>query len=429
MQQHVTFILFLFMLGACIGSFLNVVVWRVPRRESLITPPSHCPSCGHLLPWYDNIPIFGWIKLGGKCRFCKTGISPRYPIVEAATALLFVFYYVMFYIVDLGPCAAHRRMMLRDMVHPIYIHVPLGWPMFLLYLFMASALLAASLIDADEYFIPVSIPWLLSGVGVLVHAVIDHPNVPGALNAITLAGQPSPAAALAAGGMLGLLLSMGARYFNVLLPKSFPLGDPLLEVEDRKAWEKEYKKAKKEGREMDPPPPEYTRWEIRREMGKEMLFLMPPMALGIGWYLLTTRVPGLRAMWSSAVRHDWVSGMLGALFGGLIGGLVVWITRILGTIGFGKLAMGLGDVDLMFGVGAIIGAGAATVAFFIAPFFGLLWALYLLISGKRREMPYGPYLSLGAGAVMLFYCRITDWLEPGLAGLGMMINDVIGRGG
>src|SRR5947207_2881400 len=84
--SHLPFIVFFFMLGACVGSFLNVVIWRLPRGESLSSPPSHCPKCGKTLKWYDNIPILGWIKLGGKCRFCGQPISVRYPIVEAITA-------------------------------------------------------------------------------------------------------------------------------------------------------------------------------------------------------------------------------------------------------------------------------------------------------------------------------------------------------
>src|SRR5947209_16593850 len=107
-MPHLLFLPFLFVLGACIGSFLNVVVWRLPRGESLVTPPSHCPKCGKMLLFRDNIPILGWIKLGGKCRFCREPISPRYPIVEAVTACLFVFYYVMFYHVHVGPCSPQQ---------------------------------------------------------------------------------------------------------------------------------------------------------------------------------------------------------------------------------------------------------------------------------------------------------------------------------
>ncbi|MFP7835070.1 prepilin peptidase [Marisediminicola sp. LYQ134] len=78
------------LLGLAIGSFLNVVIWRVPRGESLSRPPSACPRCGHRIRWHDNIPVLGWVLLRGRCRDCGEPISVRYPVVEAATGVLFV---------------------------------------------------------------------------------------------------------------------------------------------------------------------------------------------------------------------------------------------------------------------------------------------------------------------------------------------------
>lgn len=83
------FFTFVFVLGAAIGSFLNVVVYRLPAGESLLWPASRCPSCGHALGVQENIPVFGWLRLRGLCRWCRVPISPRYPLVEAATGLLF----------------------------------------------------------------------------------------------------------------------------------------------------------------------------------------------------------------------------------------------------------------------------------------------------------------------------------------------------
>jgi leader peptidase (prepilin peptidase) / N-methyltransferase len=77
------------LVGGAIGSFLNVVVYRSPRGLSLVAPPSHCPNCKHLIRWYDNIPVFGWLRLGGKCRDCRQPIAWRYPLVELITALMF----------------------------------------------------------------------------------------------------------------------------------------------------------------------------------------------------------------------------------------------------------------------------------------------------------------------------------------------------
>ncbi|AFY37005.1 type 4 prepilin peptidase 1 [[Leptolyngbya] sp. PCC 7376] len=81
---------FIFVIGSCFGSFLNVVVYRLPEGLSLIHPPSRCPKCGHGLSARENIPVFGWITLLGKCRWCKTPIPVRYPLVEAFVGLLFV---------------------------------------------------------------------------------------------------------------------------------------------------------------------------------------------------------------------------------------------------------------------------------------------------------------------------------------------------
>jgi len=76
--------------GLLIGSFLNVVAWRLPRGESLVKPRSKCPGCDTQLKAYDNIPLFSWLVLRGRCRRCKTSISARYPVVEAVTAALYV---------------------------------------------------------------------------------------------------------------------------------------------------------------------------------------------------------------------------------------------------------------------------------------------------------------------------------------------------
>jgi leader peptidase (prepilin peptidase)/N-methyltransferase len=80
----------LFVLGLLVGSFLNVCIYRLPRRESLNWPGSHCTSCDRPLSWYENIPLVSWLVLRGRCRTCHTPISPVYPIVEALTGLVFL---------------------------------------------------------------------------------------------------------------------------------------------------------------------------------------------------------------------------------------------------------------------------------------------------------------------------------------------------
>ncbi|MBP5242197.1 MAG: prepilin peptidase [Clostridia bacterium] len=85
----VTLVIFA-VVGLCVGSFLNVVIYRLPLGMNLATPPSHCPSCDHQLAWYDNIPLFSWLFLRGKCRYCGASVTPRYFLVELITALLWL---------------------------------------------------------------------------------------------------------------------------------------------------------------------------------------------------------------------------------------------------------------------------------------------------------------------------------------------------
>ena len=82
-----------FWVGCCLGSFLNVCIWRMPLGESVVTAPSHCPRCGHKIRWYENIPLFSFLCLRAKCSGCKQPISWRYFIVELLTGVLFAISY------------------------------------------------------------------------------------------------------------------------------------------------------------------------------------------------------------------------------------------------------------------------------------------------------------------------------------------------
>jgi leader peptidase (prepilin peptidase)/N-methyltransferase len=156
-----------------------------------------------------------------------------------------------------------------------------------------------------------------------------------------------------------------------------------------------------------------------------MLFLLPPLLLGGLWTLLYLKVPSLHRWWEGMMGYHWLSGLLGALWGAMIGAMTIWLTRILGTLAFGREAMGLGDVHLMFGIGAVIGAAGSVVVFFTAPFIGLLLALYKLLFGKGRELPYGPFLSLATAVVLLFYCRIVTHLASSMEGLDLVIQQAL----
>jgi leader peptidase (prepilin peptidase)/N-methyltransferase len=461
-MPHIIYITFAFLFGAAIGSFLNVVVWRLPRGESLVSPPSRCPICLHDLAWYDNIPVLGWLFLRGRCRYCLTPISAQYPTVEFLTGLLFAFYYVAYFILHIGPCWMEITPDVFGDLRPHYHFVTTiaeHWPQYLLAVFTLSALLAAALIDAKMFWIPQSIPIVMAIIGLLYHTLLDRPHQPGALN-LTTAG----AAAMTIGAAIGLLISL-ALVLTGRLTRSFAHGWPALEIEKDpppqgapegriaaavRRWINNFRKkltpqqertlkqyqaeaAQRDKEEADrrkaeeaanpqPEAREFTRADINREIRREMLFLFPPLLLAIAAFALVTFNHAFGASFSHALhQHHWLSGFLGSLLGALIGAFVVWLTRILGSLAFGREAMGMGDVDLMFGVGAIVGAGAATVAFFIAPFFGIALAIYMFIVGKRRELPYGPYLALGTAFIMLYYCPIAEYLRPGLTTLADLL--------
>ncbi len=105
MIETVTLLL-VFIFGAMIGSFLNVVIYRIPNGESIVFPASKCQSCQTPLKWYHNIPIFSWLFLGGKCAFCKEPIAKQYPIVEFLTGVIFVALYFKLGIVWYFPFVA-----------------------------------------------------------------------------------------------------------------------------------------------------------------------------------------------------------------------------------------------------------------------------------------------------------------------------------
>jgi leader peptidase (prepilin peptidase)/N-methyltransferase len=148
------------LLGAVAGSFLNVVVYRVPRHESLVSPPSHCVGCGASVRPYDNVPMLSWLMLRGHCRACGISISLRYPLVEAATALLCV-------------GVVLERHSLNGVV--------LG-------LLLVLVLVPVALIDFDYHVIPNRITAPAALLAVLLGSVLDWPGEPERLIAGAAAG-------------------------------------------------------------------------------------------------------------------------------------------------------------------------------------------------------------------------------------------------
>ena len=132
--------------GAVIGSFLNVVVHRVPLGESLVAPGSHCPACGAPVKPYDNVPVVSWLLLRGRCRSCGVRISPRYPLVELATALTWA-----------------AVVAVRGFDDDLVLELP-----------FVSALIALAAIDFDHKLLPNKIVYPLAAYGVIATLLVDR---------------------------------------------------------------------------------------------------------------------------------------------------------------------------------------------------------------------------------------------------------------
>ncbi|HCS75559.1 MAG TPA: prepilin peptidase [Clostridiales bacterium] len=138
----------IFTAGMMLGSFFNVCIYRIPRAESIVFPPSHCTSCGTRLKWLDLFPLFSWLFLRGRCRSCKSKISIQYPLVELITGLLYMLLYLKFGFSD----------------------------SFLTYLILASILIITTAIDIEHQIIPDELVFIgiIAGVVLVLTGLSVH---------------------------------------------------------------------------------------------------------------------------------------------------------------------------------------------------------------------------------------------------------------
>jgi leader peptidase (prepilin peptidase) / N-methyltransferase len=264
--------------GAIIGSFLNVVIHRVPREESIVFPNSRCPSCGSVIAFYDNVPVLSYLALAGKCRRCKERISVRYPAVELLTGILFL------------AVAWHDGLSAA---------LPFD-------LVFTGALVALVFIDAEHMILPNAITY--PGI---VFAVIARIAVP---------------------------LLVGVPHFD--------------------------------------------------DLGS----------------LINGPLTGMPI---------WVTSLVGALLGALVGGGSLWLMGWLWEKLRGVEAMGLGDVKMMFMVGAYLGWRLTILTIFVGVLSGSIIGVLLMIVKGKKDMqmllPFGIFLGLGGLAALLFGSYIVEW--------------------
>lgn len=275
-MPEIVFFILIFVVGACIGSFLNVVIYRVPNELSLL-PSSRCPNCDNSIKPYHNVPILGWLMLGGKCANCKQPIAWRYPAVELLTALVFVLVYW-----QVGPTA----------FLPI-AHI------------FAAAMIALVFIDAEHMILPNVITYPMFVIAIVVRIV--YPIAFGHVFADT---TYSPIASLS------------------------------------------------------------------------------------GW-------------------PPWAMSLAAALFGALVGGGSLWLVGAIWKALRGVDAMGLGDVKLLLGVGALLGWRLTLLTIFLGAFTGALAGIAVVLKQKDRDLqtqiPFGIFLGIGSVVSMLFGDRMIAW--------------------
>ena len=372
---HLVGMFFAFAFGACAGSFINVVAWRLPQGLSIVSPPSRCPVCGYRLPWYDNMPVLGYLRLRGRCGACGVRIPPHYVLIEIALGLVFVAIYALLFIPGPGS---------------FWYPVGKGWwvsegavyaaPALIVVLYCIGSLAAMLLSDARTFHIPLLIPTLASllalGGWVVQALVAKHTSLPWPVPLL-----PWPGVLAALGGMLGLCLSIVLLRAGVL-KHSFA----------------DYDAYVKEGEIFAEYP------HARREMGKELAFCLAPVLLAAAGFLLA------RHVWTGVALEAvplWVQALAASGAGLLAAGALVWAIRIGATLLLGVEAMGLGDVHLMAAVGATFGWKVGLVGFLLAPFVGLAWWVANLIRHAPLRMPFGP--SLAVGAVLAFAGKPLLW--------------------
>jgi prepilin signal peptidase PulO-like enzyme (type II secretory pathway) len=489
--------------GACVGSFLNVVIYRWPRDLSLRRPLwSFCPHCRSTLHWKDNIPVLGYVLLRARCRYCRAPISLQYPLVELATAFSFLLVYDAFFVAKLrggvGDLAA-------------------DWPMLMAHWVLAAGLIVLTVMDLEAYLVDIRVTWIMAGLGLAFHALWSPGFVHGEdwirpgpwQSALALAATVG----LAIGGVFLLprppedegepcpgptgpaapppdpagpeplpgaspsaaepVVSSAEPAGSVTAPQREPaslawiwavIGTVLVAayvasivVEDCRATARLFEPPTLvNGRPVWPAGPKYDPGVVRTAAGlgvlfvaltlfashprpeedeqiidainseadesrrnalKELGLLLPAILLIVFTAVLLENSPLLVVRirqwleWRPLGNWAPLLGIATALVGWVIGGALAWATRVLGTLGLGKEAFGMGDVHIMAGIGAIAGWSVAVLGFFLASVLALLGMLVIHFRRQSRALPYGPWLALASFIVVLYQDRILRFFQ------------------
>lgn len=361
-------------LGLLIGSFSNVLIWRLPRGENIAFPPSHCPRCEHPLAVLDLVPVASWVALGGKCRYCQAPITPRYPIIELISGLAYLGLGLLF------PFSA------------------VGAGVFGLCL-LFTILLASSVIDAETYTLP------------------DALTIPGAVIGV-LFGLVNTSSGAA---------SVGLPVFSEALRGGLMGAGLLVTIDLLGSW------IMRRLREMQYPEQPLGYQQIALGLFGGLLIgglsgnlwaaTLGGLALGAASTLLnaaskrTVRVPELLTVGGSLVGLPLLSTLGGPAFlGGLNGGLAAAgaVSLLAGTYWWvnekaidqdapaDPRAMGFGDVKLAAVIGAFLGFDKLVLTLAVAVVAGAVFGIVQKALRSDNRVKFGPFLAIGAVVALLW---------------------------
>lgn len=441
--------IFVWLLGLCVGSFLNVVVYRLPLGLSISSPRwSFCPCCKTTLRWHENLPLFGWILLRGRCRTCHMPIGVQYPLVEALTALVFVLVYRLLFVEQ-----ARANCEILEM--------PADWAMLLAWLFLAAVLIACSAMDIVSYMVDTGITNLAVVAGIVLYAVSpatvekwvsardpllaatsatflvsvfmlwvtiwrvhgeeyvapsESPAQGPAEPAPVEANERQPAlwkgitvivtlAALAA--WLIVEPSAAARVEPFLPDGAFdPIGTfgesiqrsglsvaatlialflvMVLSASQERAADDELHIAIEE----EAP-------HARRTSLGEIAWLLPGIAAGALAYFWVSHTALGSSLWAKCLVFSPVAGAAYAMHGAMVAAAAGWFVRIFFTLAFGKEAFGIGDIYILAAAGACAGWDIALLGFLFSIGVALLGFVIGLAMKRTSLIAFGPPLALG----------------------------------
>ena len=356
MNYDLLFSVFVFVLGACVGSFLNVCIYRLPRNLSVNQPRrSFCPSCKRQIPWHQNLPLVSWLVLHGRCANCGARIAFRYFAVELLTALLFLIIWKAF-----------------------------PWQIAIAYWVFVALVIAATFIDLEHFIIPDEIT-----IGGTVAGLIASIAVPQLMTADRR--------------LVALLISAGSAALGYALLWLVLEGGKLIFGKKRIRFEKSTAFTwTRRGDDADfVVGDEKSLWSDFFARKNDQLLLHCSSA-GIAGRELTDTILRFHYNCVQIGSENFELDQLDEING------------IANEIEIPREAMGRGDLKFLACIGAFLGWRAVLFAIFAGSLYGSIIGLITLVLGRRvwsLKLPFGPYLALGAITWMFFGDVVVRWYQ------------------